>query len=724
MTGPPGPRKDTVTRRARWQMTLAAALCASALAAAARLTSAVPDVLPDAARLVARNLPRMHISHRDCSDQMAAAALDIYLDSLDYDHSYFLASDIAAFRKDASNLDDCLRSGDLSFAYRVQDVLRERVSNRVAYADALLARGFDLSPKETFHWKRDEAPWPADEAEWDELWRRKIKNQYLARVVARTLGAESDAEAEKKLLQGGDEEEKTATEEAEAKLAPEEFVRKGYRQYLTLLNDTDPETTAERFLSAFARAYDPHSDYMSRNSAEDFDISMKLSLFGIGALLTTEDGMVKVDRIIPGSPAARDGRLKAGDRIIAVAQGDTEAVDILHWPLTRAVRLIRGAKGTKVVLTVLPASDLSGATVRKIDLIRDEVKLEEQAAKGDVREVRGADGNVRRLGVIKVPEFYADLSARRAAGREPRTVSGDVRHILGELATNRIEGIILDLRNNSGGPLNEAVELTGLFIDSGPVVQVSDGYGSQVLGDTDPVTVYGGPLVVLVNRQAASASEILAGALQDYGRAVIVGDSKTHGKGTIQTLAPLKAVNPALGQLKVTTASFYRIDGGSTQLKGVTPDIVIPSVLDSLELGEEFLPHALPWSVVYPALYRPVADLRGVIPQLRRRSEERRQKDARFAAYGSLLDRLAERQKSQEISLNLDERLAQVRSEQELQKSLEAEEARGDESANAPKNGKDEAKKKDLLLDEALNILSDLVALEKEPKPSLAQSER
>ncbi len=657
----------------------------------------------DAAKILVGTLPRTHISHQVCNDQIATNALDAFLDSLDYDHSIFLASDIEKFRTHATNLDDRLRSGNVSFAYEVYNVLLQRLSNRVDYVDILLTNGFDMTRKEMYEWKRKDSPWPASQAEWDELWRKKVKNQYATKLVADTLAEEEKAANTNSGPAAATNEEESVSD---ANLTPEAAVRKGFRQYLTVLNDYDPAWVLERYLTAFTRSYDPHSDYLSPNNAEDFDISMKLSLVGVGALLSSEDGAAKIERLIPGGPAERDGRLKAGDKIVAVAQGDEEPVSILHWPLSKAVRIIRGEKNTKVVLTVIPASDPTGATTKKIDLIRDEVKLEEQAAKGEVKAIQGCDGVTRKFGVIRLPEFYADIKGKREDGKELRSSSRDVKKILIDLMTNGISGIVLDLRNNGGGLLAEAVEMTGLFINSGPVVQVSDGRATEILSDDDPDTIYDGPIVVLVNRETASASEILAGALQDYGRAIVVGDSKTHGKGTVQSMANLKNGDPSLGTLKVTTASFYRIAGGSTQMKGVTPDIVTPSILDSMEVGEEYLPHALMWSTVFPALYRRTADLESILPVLKQQSVERQQKDPQFVAYRSLIEQLGERQKASEISLNLDERLNFARSEKELQKLLQK------------TDGKDPEKDKnhqDIILNEALKILSDFTILQKNP---------
>jgi carboxyl-terminal processing protease len=654
----------------------------------------------DAAKILAHTLPRAHISHEPFNSQVATNALNTFLDSLDFDHTLFLASDIADFHRKATNLHERIRAGDVALAFKVYNVLLARLSNRVEYIDILLTNGFTMAEKETYQWKRKDAPWPADRTEWNELWRKKIKNQLITKLVADKLAEEdkvANTNSKPSAITNGTE------SVGDAKLTPESAVRKGFKQYLTVLNDYDPAWVLERYLTAFTQSYDPHSDYLSPNNAEDFDIGMKLSLVGVGALLSSEDGAAKIERLIPGGPAEHDGRLKPGDKIIAVAQGGQEPVSILHWPLSKAVRIIRGEKNTKVVLTVIPASDPTGGTTKKIDLIRDEVKLEEQAAKGEVKDIQGADGVTRKFGVIRLPEFYADVKGRRENGNVPRSSSRDVEKILVDLKTNRISGLVLDLRNNGGGLLAEAVEMTGLFINSGPVVQVSDGRATEVLSDDDPDITFDGPLVVLVNRETASASEILAGALQDYGRAIIVGDTKTHGKGTVQSMAILKNGDPSLGTLKVTTASFYRIAGGSTQLKGVTPDIITPSILDSIEVGEEYLPHALAWSAVFPALYRRAADLHSILSVLKQQSEERQRKDSKFVAYRSLVKQLGERQKTSEISLNFEERLKLARSEKELQNLLQ--------DTNGPSEEKDK-KNQDIILNEAVNILSDFTILE------------
>jgi carboxyl-terminal processing protease len=675
-----------------------------------------PDALAErAATVFSRLLPRAHLRHIPLDMGVVTNALHVYLTSLDYDHTYFTASDVKSFEQQARGQDERLARGDVALAFRVFEVFKERVRDRVACVERLLDKGLDVTTRETYRWKRRDAPWPDDAQAWDDLWRRKLTHEYVGLLVARRLAEEARTNATDAAAApsagGGATGTVAAVERAsdrDRELPPAEFLRKRYQQFLTVMNDSDANLVLQRYLTAFAQAYDPHSDYMTASSSEDFDISMKLSLDGIGALLSSEDGAAKVERIIPGGPADRDGRLKAGDKIIAVAQGDGEAVDVLHWPLYKTVGLIRGKRGTRVVLTVVPASDVTGSVTVKIDLMRDEVKLEDQAARGRVEEVAGEGGRTNRLGVINLAAFYVDIRNRvNGQGKDYRSSTRDVARIIAEMGTNRVEGLLLDLRNNGGGSLAEAVEMTGLFFTLGPVVQVKESRGVQVLSDPDPAVLYAGPLVVLVSRQSASASEILAGALQDYGRAVVVGDSKTHGKGTVQSLLSLDERDPRLGQLKVTVASFHRIVGGSTQLRGVTPDVVIPSVLDMLEVGEEYLPNAMGWTVVGKAGYRAVDDLGPLIETLRARSEKRRATDPRFRAQKVMLERLAERQRSQEITLNLEERLALARSERDLEELQEEALEGGDRGEPPPAR-----RTPDLILEESLRILADLVAVE------------
>lgn len=639
--------------------------------------------------LLPTRLSEHHLNKVAWGDAIAAQGLTNFLETLDFEKIFFLATDIETFREQQFNLDDQVKRGELDFARDVFAVYKQRVDERVAFAEKLLDEPMDFTADEEYEWKRNDAAWPADQAAADDLWRKRIKHLYLSQLISRENGDDDTAVSEE------DKEKQTHSDKVNAALEPAEFVRRALKRYQTVVQDNDETWLLEIYLTSFARAYDPHTDFMSPNNMEDFEINMRLSLEGIGAILSSEDGAAKIERLIPGGPAELDGRLKPGDKIIAVAQGDEEAVDVLHWPLYKTVRLIRGEKGSRVVLTIIPNSN--PASLEKIDIIRDEVKLEDQAAKGELRTITDETGASMAVGVITLPEFYADFKGGKTG--ESTSCSRDVRRIIKELQDQGAVGMVLDLRNNGGGSLVEAVNLTGLFIGTGPVVQVRDRNTVRALRDDDPDIAYDGPLVVMVNRLSASASEIVAGALQDYGRAIIVGDSKTHGKGTVQTLIAMHR-RENLGSLKVTTASFYRIAGGSTQIMGVKPDIIIPSVVETLEVGEDLLDNALPYTTVERLNYRP---WRGgnpdLVPALQSKSGERRGTDARFQSFNDLMARMKERQDSNLITLNLEKRRAFAASEKELRDKIE--------EIN-PETGK----KDDIILGEALNIMRDIIATE------------
>jgi carboxyl-terminal processing protease len=702
-------------------------------------------------KTVAHDIPREHLSRHTLDDDVSKRFLDNFISSLDYERAYFLASDIDSFNRKQELLDDELRDGNVDFAYEVFARFKERVRDRTAYVRTLLDEGFDLTLDEEYHWKRKEAPWCKDTDEWNDLWRKRVKNEYVRRLVAKELGEEetleeapstdrneppakepsidTDVSTDNTRREAPDSsmeplntdadqaaEEEPVVEQPE--LTPEEHIQERYSQFLSTLEDSDSDWVLQKYLSAFARAYDPHCDYMSPATAEDFDIEMKLSLFGIGALLRPDDGTAKIVRLIPGGPADRDeskNRLRPGDKIISVAQDMEKSVSILHWPLYKSVRLIRGPKGTRVVLTVIPATDPTGSSTKTVTLIRDEVKLEDRAAKSDIKTMSDARGEDYRLGVIELPAFYADLKGKRS-NPDYKSSSRDVSRILRDMREDGIDGVVLDLRNNGGGSLLEAVLMTGLFIKEGPTVQVRERRTVSILPDNDPSVTYDGPLVVLVNRLSASASEILAAALQDYGRAVIVGDSKTHGKGSVQTVLNLSRTSP-LGSIKVTNALFYRISGGSTQLRGVKPDIVVPSAFDFMEFGEDFLPNHMEWSTINTAIYSPFGELDGILATLAARSQERQTQDDRLVAYHKLLERIKALNTRETLSLNIDTRKAQAKAEKELldiQNSLmEQGEARDDDE--------EEADKIDVVEEEALHILMDLIQVSAQREKSIAE---
>ncbi|WP_372794491.1 carboxy terminal-processing peptidase [Pontiella sp.] len=671
---------------------------------------------------VAYSLPVFHLNQLHLDSHISTNAFNLFIDSLDPSRSYFLQSDIDEFSKDALNLHKRLRKGDIDFARQAYEVLMDRIEDRMQFAEKQLEKGFRLETDEEFLWDRKDAPWPQNRDEWDNLWRKRLKHEYIARLVSQQVyAAEETNTTETASGDAIDSAAETVTSNAvaetaaeydadaeDAKLSPEEYILERYTQFQLTMESFDEEMLLQRYLSSFSLVYDPHSDYMSPSSVEDFDINMKLSLVGIGAMLRPDEGTARIVRIIPGGPADQDGRLEPGDKIIAVGQGDEEPVSILHWPLYKAVRLIRGEKDTTVVLTVIPASDRSGTRTKKIDIVRDEVKLEEQAAKSEIQEVPLDNGDPRRLGVITLPDFYADFSASQN-DKDARRASTDVRRLTRELAREGVEGIILDLRNNGGGSLVEAIEITGQFISSGPVVQVKERKGVQVLPDADPTVEYDGPMIVLVNRLSASASEILAAALQDYKRAIIVGDRQTHGKGTVQTLMPL---GEKKGSLKLTTAGFYRINGGSTQLKGVTPDIYLPSYLDVMDVGEDSLEHALPWDEIRPAMFRARSGFESYLPALTAMSKERLDANEEFQVYLTRRDRLKERYETKTVSLSLSERLTEAEAEKEL------DDIQSGAFLDDDEEDEDEAQD-DLILNETLHILSDYIDLLKMPQGAL-----
>ena len=660
-------------------------------------------------RAVAYSLPVYHLNQLPLDTHVSTNAFNLFINSLDPTHSYFLQPDIDTFQIEAKTLHKRLRKGDIDFARQAYDVLMERIEDRLIFSEQQLEAGFNIESDEIFLWDRKDAPRPQNEDEWNDLWRKRLKNEYIARLVSKEVYA--DDEAETNTVVSAEATGTNTVAEAEydedkenSNLSPEEFILERYKQFKLTMESFDEEMLLQRYLTAFAHVYDPHSDYMSPSSVEDFDINMKLSLVGIGAMLRPDDGTAKIVRLIPGGPAEQGGELKAGDKIIAVAQGDKESVSILHWPLYKSVRLIRGEKDSTVVLTVIPASDRSGTRTKKIAIVRDEVKLEEQAAKSEVKDIELKNGETRRLGVITLPDFYADFSATSKNQKDARRASTDIRRLIHELMIKGIDGLVLDLRNNGGGSLVESIEIAGLFISSGPIVQVKGRGGIQVLPDADPEIDYDGPMIVLVNRLSASASEILAAALQDYKRAIIVGDKQTHGKGTVQELITL---GNRRGSLKLTNAGFYRINGGSTQLKGVTPDIIIPSYLDVMDIGEDSLEHALPWDTIRPAMYRTRTGLSEMLPLLAEQSKERIENNEEFQLFLNRRERLKERYETKTVSLSLTNRIAEAEAEKELNDI---------QSGAFLEDDNEDEETPDIVLDETLNILSDLIDLEKAPK--------
>lgn len=695
---------------------------------------------PLTARALLRDMPAAHILHRPFDGALAPAAWTNFLDSLDWEHVYFTQEDVAGFEPDGRRFPELLREGDVAFARAVFDRFVRRVAERRDFVAAAVSNEWDFSADDTYVFRRHREPRPADAAAQDALWEKRVKNVLLAARIRAELANENVSNALERAAAGepvGSATNGTKSVEAAVADAREDLV-KAQDRFLELLRDSDEEYWLSKFFNAMAMSYDPHSAYLSPIGMEDFNIDMGLSLQGIGATLQSEDGACKIVEIVPGSPSDRDTspeRLVPGDKIVAVAQGDEDFVDVRHWPLYKAVRLIRGPKGSTVRLRVIPAADPNAE--KTVTLVRDEIKLEEQAASGQVETFADASGAERRMGYVKLPGFY---SAPGGNGTSRRSCSEDVAGLLADFNAQGVEGLVLDLRGNGGGSLQEAVLLAGLFLRTGPVVMVRESARKAVLPDNNPAVAFRGPMVVLVDRLSASASEIVAAALQDYGRALVLGDRTTHGKGTVQSVLPLGGGRgPDLGTVKATTALFYRITGASTQLRGVSSDIRLPSFFEAYaDLGEDKLPGALRWTHVSPAVYRIVDDLDGVLPELRARSEARRAADPLWQARMKLLENFAAFHTNNLVSLQYDRRRAQAAEDDRLSRAVadstsgedvpdltgagadlrDADED-GDDPAERRRKRREKARKGDIVLDEALRVLADLADLHGAP-PALS----
>jgi len=529
-----------------------------------------------AALIITQVMEKFHYRKPRLNDEMSMVMFDRYLESLDANRSFFHARDIAEFERYQDALDDSLRTGKLAPAYEMFRRFRERVEQRVDYAQALLTDGeFDFSADEEYRFDRSEAAWPADTNALNDLWRKRVKNDILSLRLA-----------------GKTEDEISET------------LSKRYEGIARRVAQMAPEDVFQAYINSFTLSVEPHTSYMSPRLSENFDIGMRLSLQGIGAVLRSDNEFTEVQSTVPGGPAERSGEIKGGDRIVGVAQGDRgDMEDVIGWRLQDVVDLIRGPKDSIVRLSVLPKSQGIGGRTREVLLVRDEIKLEDKAAKSEVIDA----GEGVRLGVIEIPAFYRDFGAQAAGDKNFRSTTRDVRKLLDDLRAERVDGVIVDLRRNGGGSLSEATELTGLFIKKGPVVQVRDSSGKiEVERDPDPEQVYDGPLAVLVDRNSASASEIFAGAIQDYNRGLILGEP-TFGKGTVQTLVDLGRflrTREDIGRLRLTMAQFFRVEGGSTQHRGVTPDIVYPTAKGAADHGERALDNALPWASIKPAKHQ------------------------------------------------------------------------------------------------------------------------
>jgi carboxyl-terminal processing protease len=672
------------------------ALCAALLAlggsstAPASTAAAVPTGAPaptDRQRMIARQvgtiLEESHFRRASIDDRFSSEVYDKYVEFMDGQHSYFIASDIAEFEPLRLRFDDMIRSGEIDPAYAVFARFQQRNRERIRYALTQLAKEPDWTLNESFDFDRKKVAWPTTAAELDELWRKRVKNDALS------------------LLLTGKSWPDTA-----------DVLRKRYERLLKRVDQITPEDVFENLMNSYARTFDPHSSYFSPRSSEEYRIQMSLNYEGIGASLQLVDDYVTVMNVIEGGPAAVAATLTANDRITAVGQGkDGPLTDVIGWRIDDVVQLIRGKGGTQVRLQVLGSGAAPGSPEKTLEFTRGKVTLEAQAAKKEIKTLHRGDRDLK-IGVINVPGFYSDYEAQRAGNEDYRSTTRDVRKLIEELRKAKVDGLVLDLRGNGGGFLPEAQSLTGLFIDHGPVVQVKFSNGEkEVLDDTDAGTAYGGPLAVLVDRFSASASEIFAGAIQDYHRGVVLGQ-RTFGKGTVQNLVPLSkwSSRPVNGQLTVTIGKFYRITGESTQHRGVEPDVQLASPIDLKEVGESVLDDALPWDRIAGVPFSVEPTTPAALTQLATEEGVRSRTDPDYRWLVSDIAASDELRELKTVSLNLKQR-REERSRIDAQR-LARENARRVQHQLPQLKTVEELDAKDLpdvVLDQASEVMADMV---------------
>jgi carboxyl-terminal processing protease len=696
--------------RSRLLLAALAAACVLALAATgaprAPLTPAVAatgDLVPSdrhrrVMRLVTEVVERQHYRQTALDDDMSAQIYERYLEALDGTRSYLLASDIAEFERFRYRLDDAIEAADAGPAFDIFARYRERNRQVLRYAIELLDVEPDFALDESFRFDREDAGWPASEAELKDLWRKRVKNDALNLVLAG----------------------KTWPEAAD-------ILRKRYERVGKRVEQITADDVFETFMNAYSHVYDPHSNYLSPRNSEEYNIAMSLSYEGIGASLQLVDDFVTIMSVLPGGSAAASSEIKIGDRITAVGQGESGPMtDVVGWRLDDVVQLIRGPVNSTVRLQILPASANPGSQETHIALKRSKITLESQAASKEVHTLKRG-GHEIKIGVISVPSFYQDFQARVAGEPEYRSTTRDVRRLIDELRAQGIESLVVDLRDNGGGHLSEATSLVGLFVERGPIVQLRETGGRiEVLDDPEPGVAWSGPLVVLVNRASASASEIFAGAIQDYQRGLVVGQ-QTYGKGSVQNLYPLDryALGPkaGFGQLTVTIGKYYRVTGDSTQHRGVEPDITLPSLLNTEDIGESSRESALPWDRIGAARFTPEPSEAPVISLLSKVHEQRIAHNPDFIALEADVRALDQMRSQREISLNLEKRRAErdAIDATRLARENARRTARGLEPL-ASIAALDGAEVPDAVLDEAVEIAADAAELPKATERSASLS--
>jgi carboxyl-terminal processing protease len=599
-----------------------------------------------AAHLSAQFVKRFGYKSVPLDDALSAKVMDRFIKLLDPDRMLFLQADIDKFMADGTKIDDAINREDLQIPFSIFNVYEQRVVDRMNYARNLLKQNFDFGVQESYSPIRDNAPWPQSVIERDELWRKRVKADWLRLKLA----GKTDA-------------------------AIRDTLDKRYENSYERAYKYKSDDVFQLFMDAFTTSIDPHTDYFGATASAEFDISMKLSLVGIGAVLQERDDYTTVRELVPGGPAQLSGKLAVGDRIVGVGQGEDGTIkEVVGTRLDEIVQMIRGAKDTVVRLDILPADVGPDGSHRLISLRRDKITLEKQAAKKAIRTIKDGDAS-RKIGVITLPAFYEDFEARRKGDQDFRSASRDVAKLLNELKQDNVDGVLIDLRDNGGGSLAEAIDLAGLFVGKGPVLQQRDADGKvEVESDDFPTPAWTGPVGVLINRGSASASEIFAAAIQDYGRGVIIGE-RSFGKGTVQTVVDLDHVahnsKPKFGELKLTVAQFFRVNGGTTQLRGVTPDISLPGLSDPKNFGESSYDNALPWTQIKPAKYAVARKTTAVLPQLQSRHDARVQHDRDFQRFVDEIAELTARRAKSVISLNMTDRRNELTAQASRLKGLE-----------------------------------------------------
>ena len=590
--------------------------------------------------IIAKQLQYQHYRQMVLDDKLSSKVFDRFLKSLDPSRTFFLASDIKVFEEFRYQLDNNFHRGELKDAFKTFNLYQKRHAERLVYSLNLLENHyvqFDLTSNQEVLIDREKAPWPKTLKEQNTL----TKNQLTNLIISFKLAGKEDKEIQELLV-------------------------KRYKNRINRIKQTNSEDAFRIYMNALAESYDPHTQYFSPRISENFDIQMSLSLEGIGAMLQAEDGYTKVKRLVPAGPAEKAGQLKAGDRIVGVGQGEKDKiVDVIGWRLDDVVQLIRGKKGTTVRLELIPQKSKDEHKTKVIKIVRNTVKLEEQAAKKEVIKIT-SNGKEQKIGVIDIPAFYIDFKAAQAGSPDYKSTTRDVKKLIDELKQDNIDGLIIDLRNNGGGSLQEVNTLVGLFIESGPTVQIKAGDGRiQQLNDESNAIAYTGPLAVLVNRLSASASEIFAGAIQDYNRGLIIGN-QTFGKGTVQALQKLDQ-----GQIKLTHAKFYRVSGGSTQNLGVIPDITFPALYDKDDIGESSLPEALPWDQVAKAEFQLQASQKNLFPGLDSQHKKRIITNPDFRYIQETVARIDKKKSEKVLSLNYEKRLEEYTKSRQEQLEIE-----------------------------------------------------